>query len=281
MACGAAAAALCRARQWQQSLALLVTQNDGFNSSRQPPTVRFDRSAVATWFKGVGKGAVALPAVTCIAKKKGTQPMLHSSTGVLGWTIRLALLAQEKKCFGEQAAKLELLVVELSASESSKVGVTVLSPHATIFSEHDRQQVKTARDHRNDSQFEQRVLLGPEAKDYSQIAKKDKGLILKGCAAKVADRLGHYHSNLLYIRAREERMRHGRCQMQLIKSSDCEAVECDSDRFQRFGQRSPCFALDKTLLAMRQIPSTALSLRHHENIFLQLNRLGTQLEISL
>lgn len=29
--------------------------------------------------------------------------------------------------------------------------------------------------------------------------------------AKVADRLGHYHSNLLYIRAREERMRWHSC----------------------------------------------------------------------
>ena len=33
--------------------------------------------------------------------------------------------------------------------QTSQVGVTVLSPHATIFSEHDRQQVKTAREHRD------------------------------------------------------------------------------------------------------------------------------------
>lgn len=160
--------------------------------------------------------------------------MLRCGAGVLGWTVQLALLVQvasikvsiqlparEKKCFGEQAAKLELLVVELSASEGSKVGVTVLSPHATIFSEHDRQQVKTAfttqdagphwiciqNDEATDAEVLLTVLLGPEAKDYSQIAKKehleDSRVILR----RVADRLGHYHSNLLYIRAREERMR--------------------------------------------------------------------------
>lgn len=36
---------------------------------------------------------------------------------------------------------------------SAQVGVTVLSPHATIFSEHDRQQVKTAREHRKERCF--------------------------------------------------------------------------------------------------------------------------------
>ncbi|CAL1143975.1 unnamed protein product [Cladocopium goreaui] len=155
-------------------------------------------------------------------------------TEVLGWTVQLALLVQvasikvsiqlparEKKCFGEQAAKLELLVVELSASEGSKVGVTVLSPHATIFSEHDRQQVKTAfttqdagphwiciqNDEATDAEVLLTVLLGPEAKDYSQIAKKEHLEESRVILRRVADRLGHYHSNLLYIRAREERMR--------------------------------------------------------------------------
>lgn len=160
--------------------------------------------------------------------------MLRCGAGVLGWTVQLALLVQvasikvsiqlparEKKCFGEQAAKLELLVVELSASEGSKVGVTVLSPHATIFSEHDRQQVKTAfttqdagphwiciqNDEATDAEVLLTVLLGPEAKDYSQIAKKEHLEESRVILRRVADRLGHYHSNLLYIRAREERMR--------------------------------------------------------------------------
>ena len=49
--------------------------------------------------------------------------------------------------------------------------------------------------------------MGPEAKDYSQIAKKEHLEDSKVTLRKVADSLNNYHSNVLYIRAREERMR--------------------------------------------------------------------------
>eukprot|EP00439_Symbiodinium_sp_Y106_P051533 s2897_g6.t2 len=135
--------------------------------------------------------------------------------------VTVTLPAKEKKCFGEQAARMELLFVELSVADGSKVGVTVLSPHATIFSEHDRQQVKTAfttqeagphwvciqNDAPSAAEVLLTVLLGPEAKDYSQVAKKEHLEESQIALRRVEESLRNYHSNVLYIRAREERMR--------------------------------------------------------------------------
>eukprot|EP00913_Durusdinium_trenchii_P015829 g14875.t1 len=186
----------------------------------------------------VDSGCFALAVKACGEAKQWERPvgrkwnrgLLLPALAADAWR-RLGDLG-EKKCFGEQAARLELLVVELSASEGSKVGVTVLSPHATIFSEHDRQQVKTAfttqdagphwiciqNDEATDAEVLLSVLLGPEAKDYSQIAKKERPSAAdrrpqehleesKVTLRRVADALQNYHSNVLYIRAREERMR--------------------------------------------------------------------------
>eukprot|EP00440_Ansanella_granifera_P029041 gb/GFBE01031546.1/.p1 GENE.gb/GFBE01031546.1/~~gb/GFBE01031546.1/.p1 ORF type:complete len:201 (+),score=60.41 gb/GFBE01031546.1/:1-603(+) len=141
--------------------------------------------------------------------------------GAAGIKVTVNVGAKEKKCYGEQAAKMELLVVELSTSEDSKVGVTVLSPHATIFSEHDRATVKTAftttdagphwvciqNDESKPAEVLLTVLLGPEAKDYSQIAKKEHLEDSQVALRRVEESLRNYHSNVLYIRAREERMR--------------------------------------------------------------------------
>lgn len=190
-----------------------------------------------TLFQNGGQSIPPLPArQLCLARVSGTEgfccqpwlPMRGAAWAILALLgpvasikVSIHLPAREKKCFGEQAARLELLVVELSASEGSKVGVTVLSPHATIFSEHDRQQVKTAfttqdagphwiciqNDEATDAEVLLSVLLGPEAKDYSQIAKKEHLEESKVTLRRVADALQNYHSNVLYIRAREERMR--------------------------------------------------------------------------
>ncbi|CAK9091672.1 Transmembrane emp24 domain-containing protein 10 (Protein Tmed10) (21 kDa transmembrane-trafficking protein) (Transmembrane protein Tmp21) (p24 family protein delta-1) (p24delta1) [Durusdinium trenchii] len=173
----------------------------------------------------VDSGCFALAVKACGEAKQWERPAAWAILALLGPVasikVSIHLPAREKKCFGEQAARLELLVVELSASEGSKVGVTVLSPHATIFSEHDRQQVKTAfttqdagphwiciqNDEATDAEVLLSVLLGPEAKDYSQIAKKEHLEESKVTLRRVADALQNYHSNVLYIRAREERMR--------------------------------------------------------------------------
>eukprot|EP00930_Biecheleria_cincta_P072184 TRINITY_DN59620_c0_g1_i1.p1 TRINITY_DN59620_c0_g1~~TRINITY_DN59620_c0_g1_i1.p1 ORF type:complete len:203 (-),score=43.38 TRINITY_DN59620_c0_g1_i1:82-690(-) len=141
--------------------------------------------------------------------------------GAAGIKIGVTIGAGEKKCYGEQAAKMELLVVELSGGDDVKVSVTVLSPQATIFSEHDRNKIKTAfttteagphwvcvqNDQAKAAEILLSVLLGPEAKDYSQIAKKEHLEDSQVALRRVEEALRNYHSNVLYIRAREERMR--------------------------------------------------------------------------
>jgi predicted mannosyl-3-phosphoglycerate phosphatase (HAD superfamily) len=51
------------------------------------------------------------------------------------------------------------------------------------------------------------VLTGVQAKDYSQIAKKDGLDSSQTALAQVIDALKSYYSNLIYMREREERMR--------------------------------------------------------------------------
>merc|ERR1712187_862621 len=52
-----------------------------------------------------------------------------------------------------------------------------------------------------------KVLVGPQAKDYSKIAKKEHLLETQIALRRVEESLQSYHSNVLYIRSREERMR--------------------------------------------------------------------------
>merc|ERR1719254_395596 len=64
--------------------------------------------------------------------------------GAAGIEVVVSVPAMGKKCYGEQVAKQELLVVEFDVADQKKVSVSVLGPHATIFSDHDREKVKTA-----------------------------------------------------------------------------------------------------------------------------------------
>ena len=101
------------------------------------------------------------------------------------------------------------------------MSVTVMGPHATIFSDHDREKVKTAfttseagphwmcvqNDADSITEVAMSVLVGPQAKDYSNIAKKEHLEDTQISLRKVSETLRSYHSNVLYIRGREERMR--------------------------------------------------------------------------
>mmetsp|Transcript_35757 Transcript_35757/g.83153 ORF Transcript_35757/g.83153 Transcript_35757/m.83153 type:complete len:206 (+) Transcript_35757:76-693(+) len=144
-------------------------------------------------------------------------PALHA----LGIEVTVTVGGKQKKCYGEQVAKLELLVAEFEVVNHKKVSVTVLSPHTTVFSEHDREKVKTAfttseagphwvcvqNDDSEDTEVVMTVLAGPEAKDYSKIAQKEHLEDTQVALRRVEESLRNYHSNVLYARAREERMR--------------------------------------------------------------------------
>jgi len=135
--------------------------------------------------------------------------------------VTVSVPAKGKKCYGEQVAKQELLVIEFNTKEEKKMSVSVLSPHATIFSEHDKAKVKTAfttthaGPHWMCIQNEESelldvtmsVLAGPEAKDYSKLAKKEHLEESQVTLRRVAESLREYHSNVVYIRSREERMK--------------------------------------------------------------------------
>mmetsp|Transcript_6543 Transcript_6543/g.13971 ORF Transcript_6543/g.13971 Transcript_6543/m.13971 type:complete len:200 (+) Transcript_6543:99-698(+) len=141
--------------------------------------------------------------------------------GALGIKLSVTLPARAKKCYGEQVAKTELLMAEFEVAEGKTVSVTVLSPKTTVFSEHGRAKVKTAFTtqeagphwmcihNENDEQVEvaMSILAGPEAKDYSLIAKKEHLEDTQVALRRVEESLRNYHSNVLYIRRREERMR--------------------------------------------------------------------------
>merc|ERR1719215_357485 len=111
--------------------------------------------------------------------------------------------------------------MELDVMNGKKVSVTVQSPSATIFSEHDREKIKTAfttsepgphwvciqNDDAQATEVLLTILAGPEAKDYSQIAKKEHLEEGQITLRRIEESLRNYHSNVLYIRAREQRMR--------------------------------------------------------------------------
>mmetsp|Transcript_20413 Transcript_20413/g.54660 ORF Transcript_20413/g.54660 Transcript_20413/m.54660 type:complete len:201 (-) Transcript_20413:200-802(-) len=153
-----------------------------------------------------------------------------SFAGVLAflWVPRVASIevfvvvaAGEKKCFGDQASKQELFVIEFESGESSLVSVSVLSPTSTIFSDHGKAKIKTAftateagphwlcmqNDNSGAAEVRLKILAGPQAKDYSRIAKKEHLEDTQVGLRRVEDSLRIYHDKMQYIRAREERMR--------------------------------------------------------------------------
>ena len=81
----------------------------------------------------------------------------------------------------------ELFVIEFESDESSLVSVSVLSPTSTIFSDHGKAKIKTAftateagphwlcmqNDNSGAAEVRLKILAGPQAKDYSRIAKKE------------------------------------------------------------------------------------------------------------
>ncbi|CAK0870342.1 unnamed protein product [Prorocentrum cordatum] len=148
-------------------------------------------------------------------------PLLAGLRAAGAIKLTVTVPGNEKKCFGEQAAKQELLVCEIEAHGNKKVSMRVTSPQATVFSDHDREKIKTAfttteagahwmciqNEDSEPTDVTITIAVGAEAKDYSQIAKKehleDTAVLLR----KIEENLKNYHKNVLYIRKREERMR--------------------------------------------------------------------------
>uniref|UniRef100_A0A0G4GIQ5 GOLD domain-containing protein n=1 Tax=Chromera velia CCMP2878 TaxID=1169474 RepID=A0A0G4GIQ5_9ALVE len=138
-----------------------------------------------------------------------------------GIDVSIDLNSSQKKCFGEELSKHTLLVTEFNTKGEAEIGVSVADPSATIFTDKEKTDIKTAfttnqpGTHmfcvQNLSKKGVTVWLsikwGAHARDYSQIAKKEHLDPMMTSLRKAADDLKLYHSNILYMREREERMR--------------------------------------------------------------------------
>eukprot|EP00916_Digyalum_oweni_P014874 GHVL01024318.1.p1 GENE.GHVL01024318.1~~GHVL01024318.1.p1 ORF type:complete len:170 (-),score=16.74 GHVL01024318.1:567-1076(-) len=130
--------------------------------------------------------------------------------------LKFDLSTQQKKCFGEQYPKGVLLVFEFK-SESSII-VTVADPSATLYtSARDSGEAKSAfttneagthmfciqNSTRAGSTVLMKIESGAEARDYSQLARREHLEPVQVILRKAEDELQLYHANLMYMRDRD------------------------------------------------------------------------------
>ena len=155
---------------------------------------------------------------------------------VVSAELTLQLYGGQVKCFGEELAKNELMVVKADSLEGKNFQLRIFSgvneneamslsrktmdKSKSVFDSSDKSSVQHAftsskagphwvclETLEKMSEIKLDVRTGVSAKDYSQIAKKDGLDASQTALAQVIDALKSYHSNLVYMREREERMR--------------------------------------------------------------------------
>lgn len=127
---------------------------------------------------------------------------------------------KKKKCYGEELAKNEMLVADFTSDKP--ISVLVQDPHTQIFSDEGKTKIKTAfttieggphwmcvtnEDETEHASVKMHLAAGAAAKDYSQVAKKEHLEPIQVSLRKVEESLRNYHSNVMYMREREESMR--------------------------------------------------------------------------
>eukprot|EP00922_Rhytidocystis_sp_ex-Travisia-forbesii_P012865 GHVS01019327.1.p1 GENE.GHVS01019327.1~~GHVS01019327.1.p1 ORF type:complete len:205 (+),score=35.99 GHVS01019327.1:388-1002(+) len=136
-----------------------------------------------------------------------------------GINVSLDLYASQKRCFGEQLGKHVLLMGEVKANGPLQLSVT--SPSSTIFQDKNKNEIRTAFTtqsagthmfciHNMDKtslHVHMSIVSGPEARDYSQIAKRDHLNDAVAKLRKVEDQLNLYHHNVSGMRERERGLR--------------------------------------------------------------------------
>mmetsp|Transcript_42254 Transcript_42254/g.99224 ORF Transcript_42254/g.99224 Transcript_42254/m.99224 type:complete len:204 (-) Transcript_42254:38-649(-) len=150
--------------------------------------------------------------------------LLLLAGGGLAIEVRVSVPAGQKKCYGEQAAASELLVIDFEGPEGQPMEVTVMNQESTIWSDNTHSKAKTAfttneagphwmciknpsTEEKDSLAVKMKLLAGPAAKDYTKIAKKEHLEPTQIALKRVEENLRNYHNNVLYMRAREERMR--------------------------------------------------------------------------
>lgn len=133
--------------------------------------------------------------------------------------ISVSLNPSQKKCFSEKLTSDTLFVA--SFTSSGDISVAIADEQSTIFTDKEKNVIHTAfttkqygthtscieNVAKRDVVVWMELKWGPEARDYSQVAKKEHldDLVLR--IRHLQDELRQYHSTLLYMRSRESRMR--------------------------------------------------------------------------
>jgi hypothetical protein len=145
---------------------------------------------------------------------------LHTLCGTHALKISIEVPASQTKCYGEELAHQELLHVELTSAD--KISGIIWDPTQQIFSEKSKTSIQKALTTttdgphwvciKNTDEFKSisvvvHIRWGAQAKDYTKVALKEHLDETTVLLQKAQDDMKAYHSNLIYMRQREERMR--------------------------------------------------------------------------
>jgi len=128
-------------------------------------------------------------------------------------------ITQKEKCFGQELVNGELAAVEFASPKPHSVVIkgpnqkeiftgvkktTVRYAFSAVQSGH---HVFCIKSDAGQQIVDLMLNVGPDAKDYSQIATKQHIDPIEVALKKIEEKLRVYHKNVLYLRSREERMR--------------------------------------------------------------------------
>eukprot|EP01068_Selenidium_serpulae_P013434 Selendium_serpulae@DN5963_c0_g1_i3.p1 len=154
--------------------------------------------------------------------------LLHQFVVVNSISFEISVFPSQKKCFGEHIApdvlfrsSFTLVRPQTEAGESTGMSVSVADEGGTIFEERDKAEAHTAFTTRQEGnhlvcvensasrEINVNILLlwGADAKDYSQIAKMEHLDNTVQVMRHLEDELREYHQSLIFMRAREQRLR--------------------------------------------------------------------------
>lgn len=135
--------------------------------------------------------------------------------------FRVHLPPLGRRCYFQDVLQNTLMVISAQASESDQVDLKVIHGETVIFQERSKPLMKTAFTSASSGDYSICIMnfsgnlstvtlsveQGPEAKDYTQVAKKEHLDPLVVSLRMVEDQLREYHKNLLHMRSKEVKMR--------------------------------------------------------------------------
>lgn len=153
--------------------------------------------------------------------------ILYQHPGASAISFEINVFPSQKKCYGEHIAPDVLfrssfsLLTPPNPNDESGMAVSVADEGGTIYEERDKAEAHTAFTTRQEGNHVVCVentatqeinvnislLWGADAKDYSQIAKMEHLDNTVQVMRHIEDELREYHQSLIFMRAREQRLR--------------------------------------------------------------------------